>query len=137
MVYGGEDPLYIARRLVRFASEDIGLANNDALPLALSTYQACQVIGMPECDVILAHCVAYLAKSPKSVDVYRAMKKVKATLARETNYPVPLHLRNAPTPLMKDLEYGKGYKYTPNYETAQDAHQEYLPSKLQTRDFFK
>ncbi|KAJ3342790.1 Werner helicase interacting protein 1, partial [Kappamyces sp. JEL0680] len=134
MIYAGEDPLYVARRLVRFASEDIGVANNDALPLALSTYQACQVIGMPECDAILAHCVTYLARSPKSVEAYKAIKKVKTVLESEANHPVPLHLRNAPTSLMKDLGYGNGYKYNPEYVST--IQQEYLPPQLQTRNFF-
>jgi putative ATPase len=135
MIYAGEDPLYVARRLIRFASEDIGLANNQALDLAVSTYQSCQMIGMPECDVILAHCVAYLAQSPKSVQVYKAMKKVKLVISQESNYPVPLHLRNAPTPLMKDLDYGKGYKYNPDYQ--EPVQQTYLPPALQTKRFFE
>jgi putative ATPase len=83
--------------LVRFASEDVGLADNNALTLAMSTYSACQVIGMPECDAILAHCVAYLARCEKSVETYKAIGKVKACIELEPNYPVPLHIRNAPT----------------------------------------
>ncbi|KAJ3255772.1 Werner helicase interacting protein 1 [Boothiomyces macroporosus] len=134
MIYAGEDPLYVARRLVRFASEDIGLANNQALQLALSTYQACQVIGMPECDAILAHCVTYLARSPKSVETYQAIKKVKKTIDTEYNYPVPLHIRNAPTVLMKDMGYGDGYKYNPEYKN--QVKQDYLPPGLITRNFF-
>ncbi|KAJ2995002.1 Werner helicase interacting protein 1, partial [Globomyces sp. JEL0801] len=134
MIYAGEDPLYVARRLVRFASEDIGLADNNALPLALSTYQACQVIGMPECDAILSHCVTYLARAPKSVESYQAIKKVKSCIQSERNYPVPLHLRNAPTTLMDNMNYGHGYKYNPDY--AQPIEQDYLPPELQDIDFF-
>ena len=135
MIFNGEDPLYVARRLVRFASEDIGLANNEALPLALACYQSCQVIGMPECDVILAHCVAYLARSSKSVEVYKAIKRVKLVIQQEPNYAVPLHLRNAPTPLMKDLGHGDGYKYNPDYNGP--VEQTYLPPALQTKVFFE
>ncbi|KND00629.1 ssDNA-dependent ATPase MGS1 [Spizellomyces punctatus DAOM BR117] len=135
MVYAGEDPLYVARRLIRFASEDIGLADNNALPLALSTYQACQMIGMPECDVILAHCVTYLSRAPKSVEVYKAMKNVKHMVQTSIAYPVPLHIRNAPTKLMKDLEYGKGYKYNPDF--VGPVKQTYLPPELQGTNFFK
>ncbi|XP_067911394.1 ATPase WRNIP1 [Heterodontus francisci] len=113
MLEGGEDPLYVARRLVRFASEDVGLADPLALTQAVSAYQGCHFIGMPECEVILAQCVTYLARAPKSVEVYMAYEAVKESL-RNHKGPlpsVPLHLRNAPTKLMKDLGYGKGYKY--------------------------
>ncbi|XP_051872838.1 ATPase WRNIP1 [Pristis pectinata] len=116
MLEGGEDPLYIARRLIRFASEDIGLADPLALTQAVSAYQGCHFIGMPECEVILAQCVAYLARAPKSVEIYRAYEAVKESVRNHKGPlpPVPLHLRNAPTKLMKDLGYGKGYKYPPN-----------------------
>ncbi|CAG8456978.1 5843_t:CDS:10 [Paraglomus occultum] len=133
MLIGGEDPLYIARRLVRFASEDVGLADNTALNLAVATYQACAFIGMPECEVNLAHCVVYLAETAKSVRVYRAYNRVKHAVNTEYAYPVPLHLRNAPTSLMKDLGYSKGYKYNPNYEGEVD--QDYFPSEMKTRVF--
>ncbi|KAJ1997073.1 DNA-dependent ATPase mgs1, partial [Coemansia thaxteri] len=109
MLQGGDDPLYIARRLVRMASEDIGLGDSHALPLAMSTLQACQAIGLPECDTILAHCAVYLARAPKSVESYKAFKAAKAVVASEAPWPVPLHLRNAPTRLMKDMGYGEGY----------------------------
>lgn len=130
MLEGGEDPLYVARRLVRFASEDIGLADPLALPQAVSAYQACHFIGMPECDVILAQCVMYLARAPKSIAAYSAYKKVKEHLK---NYKgplpsVPLHMRNAPTKLMKNLGYGKGYKYNPMY--SEPVNQDYLPPEL-------
>ncbi|MFA5024620.1 MAG: replication-associated recombination protein A [Patescibacteria group bacterium] len=132
MIEAGEDPLYIARRLIRFASEDIGLANNSALMLATATYEACHKIGLPECGVNLAHCVIYLAKSPKSIVAYFAYGKVRAEIETSGNLPVPLYLRNAPTKLMKDLNYSKGYKYTPLED---DSNQEYLPEKLKGRKF--
>jgi putative ATPase len=97
MIRGGEDPLYIARRMIRIASEDIGLANNDALALSLSTYKACQILGMPESDAILAHCAVYLARSPKSVETYQGLLKLYNSLNNEADLPVPLHLRNART----------------------------------------
>ncbi len=133
MIEGGEDPLYIARRLIRFASEDVGLANNSALLLASAAYQACEKTGLPECGVNLAHCAAYLAKSPKSIAAYQAYEKAKAEIASSGNLPVPLHLRNAPTKLMKDMEYGKGYKYTP---LENDSGQSYLPEKIKGKKFF-
>ncbi|KAF8946096.1 Werner helicase interacting protein 1, partial [Haplosporangium gracile] len=135
MLVSGEEPLYIARRLIRMASEDIGMADSAALPLAVSTYQACQMIGMPECDVNLAHCVAYMAKAKKSVDVYYAYGQVKQTVSEEFAYPVPIHLRNAPTTLMKDLGYGDGYKYNPLYPEGTKVDQEYLPKGLKKRKF--
>ncbi|KAK9093599.1 hypothetical protein Syun_028510 [Stephania yunnanensis] len=131
MLEGGEEPLYIARRLVRFASEDVGLADPAALTQAVACYQACHFLGMPECNVILAQCVAYLALAPKSVAVYRAIeaaqKVVKDSVGQ--NEPVPLHLRNAPTKLMKDLGYGKGYIYPPDDPFS--SSQSYLPPSLQ------
>lgn len=132
MLAGGEDPLYIARRLIRFASEDIGLVNNSALLLANAAYDACHKIGLPECGVNLAHAVAYLAKSPKSIAVYQAYNNVQAEINESGNLPVPLHIRNAPTKLMKDLGYGKNYKYTPLVDSSS---QTYLPEKLVGRKF--
>mgnify|MGYP000885577139 CR=1 FL=1 len=132
MIEAGEDPLYIARRLIRFASEDIGLANNSALMLASATYDACKNTGLPECGVNLAHCVIYLAKSPKNIAAYMAYNQARAEVEKTGNLPVPLHLRNAPTKLMKNLDYGKGYKYTPLED---DSEQEYLPEKLKGRKF--
>ncbi|KAJ1919467.1 Werner helicase interacting protein 1 [Mycoemilia scoparia] len=134
MLTGGDDPLYIARRLVRMASEDIGLADNSALPLAVAAFQACQQIGMPECDTILAHCVTYLARAPKSVESYKAYNRVKAVLQQQRPWPVPLHLRNAPTKLMKNLGYGKDYKYNPDYDEPVD--QDYLPEEAKDIRFF-
>jgi putative ATPase len=132
MIEAGEDPLYIARRLIRFASEDIGLANNSALMLATATYDACHSIGLPECAVNLAHCVAYLAKSPKNIAVYQGYNLARAEVEKSGNLPVPLHLRNAPTKLMKELDYGKGYKYTPLEDSS---GQEYLPEAIRKKKF--
>jgi putative ATPase len=134
MLEAGEDPLYIARRLIRFASEDIGLANNSALLLANAAYESCQRIGLPECGVNLAHAVSYLAKSQKSIAVYMAWQEVSNEVKNSGNLPVPLYLRNAPTNLMKDLGYGADYKYTP---LENDSQQEYLPDKLKGRKFLK
>ncbi|MDD5341448.1 MAG: replication-associated recombination protein A [Patescibacteria group bacterium] len=133
MVESGEDPLYVARRLVRFASEDIGLADPNALIQAVSAYTACHYLGYPECDVILAQAVAYLAKSPKSNKLYEAINKVKRDIKDLPNEPVPLHIRNAPTDLMKNLGYGKDYKYSPNYNY--EEKQDYLPEKLKGKKY--
>lgn len=111
MLAGGEDPLYIARRLIRFASEDIGLADRQALPLTVAVFQACQLIGMPECDVNLTEAVTYLALAPKSNALYAAKSAAQADIKATGNLPVPLQIRNAPTKLMKDLGYGSDYKY--------------------------
>ncbi|CAF98488.1 unnamed protein product, partial [Tetraodon nigroviridis] len=132
MLEGGEDPIYVARRMVRFAS----LADPAALSQAVSAFQACHFIGMPECEVILAQCAIYLARAPKSIEVYQAYANVKACL-RNHKGPlpsVPLHLRNAPTRLMKDLGYSKGYKYNPSFSGP--VEQEYLPQELQGVNFF-
>ncbi|KAK2822477.1 hypothetical protein Q5P01_022542 [Channa striata] len=136
MLEGGEDPLYVARRLVRFASEDVGLADPSALPQAVSAFQACHFIGMPECEVILAQCVVYLARAPKSIEIYKAYNNVKACVRNHKGPlpPVPLHLRNAPTRLMKQLGYAKGYKYNPAFSNP--VEQEYLPEELRGIDFF-
>ncbi|PIA18758.1 P-loop containing nucleoside triphosphate hydrolase protein [Coemansia reversa NRRL 1564] len=133
MLQGGDDPVYIARRMVRMASEDIGLADNSALSLAMATLHACQAIGMPECDVILAQCATYLARAPKSVETYKAINKVKDVLTAEHPWPVPLHLRNAPTNLMKELGYAKDYKYNPDYKDP--VEQDYLPEQIKHYNF--
>jgi len=135
MLEAGEDPLYIARRLVRFASEDIGLANSQALNQAVAAYEACHFIGMPECNVILAQAVVYMAKCKKSNDLYVAYKKVVSDIKKYGNLSVPLHIRNAPTKLMKNLNYGKGYKYSPNYNYKEE--QEYLPQELKGKKYLK
>jgi putative ATPase len=134
MLVAGEDPMYIVRRLVRFASEDVGLANNSALMLATSVWDACKNLGLPECKVHLAQLVIYLAKSPKSVDAYLAYGKAEQDATELGNLPVPLHIRNAPTKLMKDLNYGKGYKYTPLEDST---GQEYFPENLRGRKYLK
>lgn len=116
MLEAGEDPLYIARRLIRFASEDIGMADSRALEIAIAGYQACHFLGYPECDVHLTHVVTYLSLSVKSNALYKAYNKAKKDALETLSLPVPLHLRNAPTKLMKDLDYGKGYQYAHDYE---------------------
>jgi putative ATPase len=135
MIESGEDPLYVARRLIRFAAEDIGLADPQALVQAVSAYTACHYLGYPECDVILAQTVAYLAKAPKSNKLYLALGQVKEDIKNLPNEPVPLHLRNAPTKLMQDLNYGKNYKYTPNYDNPEEAKQDYLPERLKNKKY--
>ena len=116
MVEGGEDPKFIARRLVILASEDIGLANPNALLLATNCFQAVNLIGWPESRIILSQATIYLATSPKSNSAYAAIKYAQKVVQSTGNLPVPLHLRNAPTKLMKDIGYGKDYKYAHNYE---------------------
>ncbi len=111
MIEGGEDPLYIARRLVRFASEDIGLADINALSIAINVFQACQFIGLPECDTHLSEAVIYLALAPKSNAVYKAISQAEREAKNFGNLPVPKQIRNAPTKLMKNLGYGKNYQY--------------------------
>lgn len=133
MLQGGEDPLYIARRLIRFASEDIGIANSHALTQAVDAYQACHFIGMPECGVNLAQAVVYMAKSKKSNALYTALLAAQKDAADFGALPVPLHIRNAPTRLMRELEYGKGYKYSPDFDYQED--QEYLPDKLKGKKY--
>ncbi|MCD7840269.1 MAG: replication-associated recombination protein A, partial [Erysipelotrichaceae bacterium] len=116
MLEAGEDPLYIARRLVRFASEDIGMADSRALEIAIAGYQACHFLGMPECNVHLTHVVTYLSLSVKSNALYAAYESAKKDAKETIAEPVPLHIRNAPTKLMKDLHYGEGYQYAHDYE---------------------
>ena len=132
---GGEDPLYVARRVVRFASEDIGLANSFALPQATAAYDACRFIGMPECGVNLAQAVVYMAKSKKSVAVYDGYTGAQNDVREFGNLPVPLHLRNAPTKLMKELDYGKDYKYTPKASKEENDAQDFLPKKLKGKKY--
>ncbi len=135
MLEGGEDPLYVARRLVRFASEDVGLANSQALTQAVAGYQACHFIGLPECNVILAQVVVYLAKCKKSNELYEAYLTVQKDVRETMDEPVPIHLRNAPTKLMKNLGFGKDYKYSPNFNY--EENQEYLPKKLKGKKYLK
>ncbi|TKA25864.1 hypothetical protein B0A50_05619 [Salinomyces thailandicus] len=136
MLQSGEDPLYIARRMVVIASEDVGLADNTMLSLATATYQAAERIGMPECRINLGHCAVALALAPKSTRAYRGLKAAYSALSEPgvAGLPVPVHLRNAPTKLMKELGYGKEYKYNPDYLDGRVA-QDYLPEKLEGRRF--
>ena len=138
MILGGEDPLYIARRLVRMASEDIGMADPHALPLAVAAYQACHFLGYPECDVHLAQAVVYLAQAPKSNHLDAVAQTLRDVIQRTGTLPVPMHIRNAPTRLMSDLGYGAGYKYTPDWVAAGlDPSQTYLPDALLGAHFWK
>lgn len=129
MVAGGEDPKFIARRLVILAAEDIGLANPNALLLANATFDALQKIGWPEGRIILAECTVYLATSPKSNSAYLSIDEALEAVRKTGDLPVPLHLRNAPTKLMKDMGYGQEYQYAHNYEN-HFSHQQYLPDAL-------
>jgi putative ATPase len=135
MLAAGEDPLYIARRMVRFASEDIGNAEPQALSMAMSAMQAFQFLGHPEGELALAQAALYLATAPKSNSTHSAYGKVQAVVRKAGSLPVPLHIRNAPTRLMKDLGYGKNYKYAHNYQDA-FVPQDYLPQDLQGRLFY-
>ena len=147
MLEGGEDPLYIARRLVRFASEDIGLADTNALNVAVNVFQACQFLGMPECDVHLTEAVIYLSLAPKSNAVYKARLAAEEDVKKTVDEPVPLQIRNAPTKLMKDLGYGKGYQlahYAKDKLTTMktmppslEGHEYYLPTSQGHEDRFK
>ena len=135
MLEAGEDPLYVARRVVRFASEDVGMADPKAVELAVSCYQACHYIGMPECSVHLAQAVTYLSLCPKSNSVYMAYEEA-AKCARETpEAEVPLHIRNAPTRLMKELGYGEGYQYAHDSEEKLTA-MTCLPDELASKSFY-
>lgn len=135
MLDGGEEPLYIARRLIRFASEDIGMADSNALSVAVAAYQACHFLGMPECDVHLTHAVVYLSMAPKSNSLYRACEAVKADIRELPAEPVPLHICNAPTGLMKELDYGKGYQYAHDTEEKLTRMQ-CLPDSLTDRRYY-
>ena len=134
MLTAGEDPLYIARRLLHFASEDIGPADNNALLLANQVYDAVQKIWMPECDVFLMQLAIYLAKAPKSNLSYKISLQTKSDCERYGNLPVPLHLRNAPTKTMKNLGYGKGYQYAHDFPDAK-VQQEHFPPQLKGRKY--
>lgn len=134
MLEAGQDPIYIARRVVRFASEDIGISDPNALVIAVSAFKACEVIGMPECNMALAEAVVYCAKAPKSNLLYSAYGKVKEDVEKYGNLPVPLEIRNAPTKFMKKIGYGKGYKYEHSLE-AEKTDQEYMPTKLKGKKY--
>lgn len=135
MLDGGEDIKFIARRLIILAAEDIGLANPNALLMANTCFDAISKIGMPEARIILAECTIYLATSPKSNSAYMAIDNAIANVKESGNLPVPLHLRNAPTKLMKDLNYGKNYKYSHSYDN-NFAEQDFLPEKINKELFY-
>ncbi len=135
MLEAGEDPLYIARRVVRFASEDVGLADSRGLEIAVAAYQACHFIGMPECSVNLTHAVIYLAMAPKSNAMELAYNEAKGDAQKHLNEPVPMNIRNAPTRLMKDLGYGRGYVYAHDTKEKMAAMQ-CLPDALKDRTYY-
>ncbi|MCD8350994.1 MAG: replication-associated recombination protein A, partial [Planctomycetaceae bacterium] len=136
MLEGGADPLYIVRRLVRFASEDIGLADPQALVQAIAAKDAVHFLGMPECNTALAQLVVYLATAPKSNRVYAAYKSARDDVDQTRNDPVPIHIRNAPTTLMKQLGYGKEYQYDPDAPDGFSG-QDYLPESLQGHTYYQ
>jgi putative ATPase len=136
MLGAGEDPLFIARRMLRFASEDVGLADPNALQVALAAFDAWQKVGPPEAELALAEAALYLASAPKSNALYLAERAVKAEIRDSGAQPVPLHIRNAPTRLMKSLGYARGYLYPHNYPGGW-VKQEYLPEKIKTRTFYR
>jgi putative ATPase len=137
MLDGGADPRYLARRLIRMASEDIGLADPRALRLALDAAEVYERLGSPEGELALAECVVYLAVAAKSNAVYRAFKEARALIKKEGTRPVPMHLRNAPTQLMKDLDYGKGYRYAHDEEGGFAAGENYLPEGMPAPGFYR
>lgn len=135
MIEGGEDVKFIARRMVILASEDIGNANPTALVMANATFEAVNKIGYPESRIILSQCATYMAASPKSNASYQAIEEALAAVRKHGDLPVPLHIRNAPTKLMKNMDYGKGYKYSHSYEQ-NFSEQEYLPDKIAGTTFY-
>jgi len=136
MLEAGEDPLYVARRLVRFASEDIGMADSQALTVAVSAYQACHFNGMPECDVNLAHAVVYLSMAPKSNALYVGYGKAREDASHMLSEPVPLQIRNGVTELMRDLHYGEGYQYAHD-NTEKITNMECLPDAVRDRKYYE
>lgn len=137
MLEAGQDPLYIARRLIRAASEDIGLADPRALLVTNAAFEACNKIGMPECNVILAEAVVYLAKAPKSNALYMAYGEARTDVERYGNLPVPMHIRNAPTKLMKEMGYGKNYDYHHSEVGEKKEGIDYLPEKIKSKKYLK
>ena len=135
MLEAGEDPLYIARRMVRFASEDIGNADPRALILAIAAMQAFHFIGLPEGELALAQAAVYLATAPKSNALYAGLGKIKETIHQTGSLPVPLHIRNAPTRLMKDLGYGRDYRYAHDFDDAY-VPQDYLPERIRGHTYY-
>jgi putative ATPase len=137
MLDGGADPRYMARRLVRMASEDIGLADPRALSMALDAANTYERLGSPEGELALAQCVIYLAVAPKSNAVYKAFNAVKAHIKKDGTRPVPMHLRNAPTKLMKELDYGKGYRYAHDEADSFAAGEQYMPDGMENASFYQ
>ena len=147
MIEAGEDPLYIVRRLIRFASEDVGMADPQALLVCVAAQQAVHFVGLPEANLALAQAVIHLATAPKSNALYEAYSRVQEDVQKTRNDPVPLQIRNAPTQLMKDLDYGKDYKYTHEYYKDMQIEdperppaiqlQEYLPESLKGRSYYE
>ena len=136
MLEAGQDPLYISRRMIRIASEDVGLANSQALILATSCHHACQAIGMPECNLALAETCVYLARCPKSVALYTAYSQAAEDVHSRGNLAIPLHIRNAPTKLMKDLGYSKDYLYSHSPTGTKDVSISYFPDELTDKNYF-
>jgi putative ATPase len=135
MLLAGENPLYVARRMVRFASEDVGIADNTALTVAMNAMDAFRFLGSPEGELALVQAAVYLATAPKSNSIYMAFNDIRSTVEKTGALPVPLHIRNAPTRLMKDIGYVDGYKYAHNYKGAY-VPQDYLPEKLRGTEFY-
>lgn len=136
-IKGLTDPRYLARRLIRMATEDIGLADPRALRLALDASEVYERLGSPEGELALAECVVYLAAAAKSNAVYKAFNEVKAFVKKDGTRPVPMHLRNAPTKLMKDLDYGKGYRYAHDEAGGFAAGERYLPDGMVSPGFYR
>ncbi len=136
MLEAGEDPLFVVRRLIRMATEDVGMADHNALTVCVAAQQAAHFIGMPEANLALAEATVYLALAPKSNSLYTAYKAVLDDVAQTRNDPVPMHLRNAPTGLMKHIGYGKGYKYAHDYAGGQ-VEQSHLPDSLRGRRYYR
>ena len=136
MLEAGEDPLYIARRITRFAAEDIGMADTHALEVAVAAYQACHLIGMPECSVHLTEAAVYMSLAPKSNSLYKAYESARQDALSQLSDPVPLVIRNAPTSLMKELDYGKGYQYA--HDTKEKlTNMQCLPDSLADREYYE
>jgi putative ATPase len=137
MLDGGADPRYLSRRLIRMASEDIGLADPRALRLALDAAEVYERLGSPEGELALAECVVYLAVAAKSNAVYKAFNEARAFVKKDGTRPVPMHLRNAPTQLMKSLDYGKGYRYAHDEQGGFAAGETYLPDGMAAPGFYR
>ena len=137
MLDGGADPRYMARRMIRMAAEDIGLADPRALRMALDAAEVYERLGSPEGELALAECVIYLAMAPKSNAAYVAFNEAKAWIRSDGTRPVPMHLRNAPTRLMKDLDYGKGYRYAHEEEGGFAAGEKYFPDAMEPQQFYR